>query len=415
MTAASSSGSKATPFSAASGLKKQIKLPNQILKTTFYYFTTSIILNSIACVGVTQKAYAQSDTAAKNQPLRDGQYLRSKNGLFVAVMQGDGNFVVYRGTSPNDQHGHLWAHDHNVGGCPCFAVVQGDGNFVVYHGTGQNNQHDVIWASNKYSDSYSGPYVGIMQDDGNFVVYHGRSNDDRRDVQWATNQTDSVQSYDSLNAFNYDLSKGHINKISNIQILRQDVSNNTDFQSTSTISGSLQTSEASSWADTITKTYGIKGTSELTLPIVGGKQTIEISYEYQNTHMDGGSSTATTQWQYTSQVVLPPHTSGTLTGMATVADIVVPYTLTGTVVFQSGTRMPATVSGMYTGTNSYDVHVDAEGVSRTTNAAPRSFKLTLLHNARPVQPDKRPPAIIKMTPTTDRTFPLTISLPVQIR
>ena len=37
--------------------------------------------------------------------------------------------------------------------------------------------------------------------------------------------------------------------------------------------------------------------------------------------------------------------------------IAVPYTLTGTFVFKSGARMPGTMRGLYTGTNSHDLTV----------------------------------------------------------
>jgi hypothetical protein len=41
----------------------------------------------------------------------------------------------------------------------------------------------------------------------------------------------------------------------------------------------------------------------------------------------------------------------------TLSTIAVPYTLTGTFVFKSGTRMPGTVTGLYTGSNSHDLTV----------------------------------------------------------
>ena len=82
-----------------------------------------------------------------------------KSNHCKAVMQGDGNFVVYsNGTK-------VWASDTDgKGSRPYNAVMQGDGNFVVYsNGT-------KVWASDTDGKG-SGPYNAVMQDDCNFVVY----------------------------------------------------------------------------------------------------------------------------------------------------------------------------------------------------------------------------------------------------
>ncbi|KAJ3385022.1 hypothetical protein HDU92_003288 [Lobulomyces angularis] len=97
-----------------------------------------------------------------------GQCLYSQNGHF-AVMQTDGNFVVYCSNFVAK-----WATGTNSVGADTF-ILQGDGNLVVYAG-GYNGL--ARWASNTYSN---GGDMLFMQNDGNLVLYNGGS------AKWATN------------------------------------------------------------------------------------------------------------------------------------------------------------------------------------------------------------------------------------
>lgn len=89
--------------------------------------------------------------------LRTGQQLVSPDARFVAVVQGDGNFVVY---GPGGQA--LFA-SHTGGTADPRLVVQTDGNVVLY-GT----------AGARWSTSTSGADARLsLQNDGNLVVYVG--------------------------------------------------------------------------------------------------------------------------------------------------------------------------------------------------------------------------------------------------
>jgi hypothetical protein len=83
------------------------------------------------------------------QFLGTGDYLTSSDGKHFAVMQGDGNLVVYRGTDPAHHEGFVWGSLHGepkVGNY--FAVMQGDGNLVVYRGTDPAHNEGFVWGSN---------------------------------------------------------------------------------------------------------------------------------------------------------------------------------------------------------------------------------------------------------------------------
>ena len=97
-----------------------------------------------------------TDRLTPDQTLAAGSELTSPNGQHRAVMQGDGNFVVYRA------HGvPKWATGTDgraIGGI----IMQGDGNLVMYDANGP------VWASG--TDGHPGAVL-VMQDDGNLVIY----------------------------------------------------------------------------------------------------------------------------------------------------------------------------------------------------------------------------------------------------
>lgn len=85
-----------------------------------------------------------------------GSMLRSGNGSYTFVVQGDGNLVVYKGSSA------IWSSKTN-GQAPREFAIQGDGNLVLYRTDGR-----AVWASNTAGKSIRGL---VMQDDGNLVLY----------------------------------------------------------------------------------------------------------------------------------------------------------------------------------------------------------------------------------------------------
>jgi hypothetical protein len=86
-----------------------------------------------------------------------GQSIKSCDGRFTLIMQTDGNLVLYfNGVA-------LWATDTN--GCGDHAVMQGDGNFVVYAAS-----NAPCWSSNTANNP--GAFL-TLQNDGNLVIYNG--------------------------------------------------------------------------------------------------------------------------------------------------------------------------------------------------------------------------------------------------
>jgi hypothetical protein len=67
------------------------------------------------------------------ESLQTGSVMHSEDGRYLAVMQADGNFVVYR----NDGSSRAIWSTNTTGRGAVLAVMQHDGNFVLYDGAGR--------------------------------------------------------------------------------------------------------------------------------------------------------------------------------------------------------------------------------------------------------------------------------------
>jgi hypothetical protein len=132
--------------------------------------TLCALCMAIGVVGRSAPASAGAGTSVLNvgEVLNEGQALVSANGLYTAVLQGDGNFVLY---GPN---GPLWADGIKDYFGPNHLVFQGDGNLVAYLWNGYP-----LWATG--TDRTGAQYM-ILQDDGNLVMYTANNK-----PVWATN------------------------------------------------------------------------------------------------------------------------------------------------------------------------------------------------------------------------------------
>ena len=104
-----------------------------------------------------------------------GGSISSQNGRVTLILQEDGNLVLYT----SDGHA-LWS-SHTWGKPVSHAIMQGDGNFVVYGPTG------AVWAT---GTATPGSWL-VVQNDGNVVLYAP----DGRPL-WATNTATVKVSFD---------------------------------------------------------------------------------------------------------------------------------------------------------------------------------------------------------------------------
>jgi hypothetical protein len=97
-----------------------------------------------------------NDTLLPNQGLAPDQPLRSPNGRALLLYQQDGNLVLYLDSLP------VW-DSRTAGLSPGQAIMQGDGNFVVYDAAGAP-----AWASGTAGNA--GASITV-HDDGTWVVH----------------------------------------------------------------------------------------------------------------------------------------------------------------------------------------------------------------------------------------------------
>ena len=103
----------------------------------------------------------ESNKLVPGQRLSGGKYIRSSDSRYFALMQHDGNFVVY---APG--YKILWS-SKSAGNNGAFAQLQGDGNFVVY-----SSNKKPLWHTKTNGKSVSRL---LLQSDGNLVLYSSQS------------------------------------------------------------------------------------------------------------------------------------------------------------------------------------------------------------------------------------------------
>ena len=113
--------------------------------------------------------FKTADSLAKGEQLYFGQQLTSRNRRFKAVMQLDGNFVLFAGERP------LWAT--NTVGRGYRVMMQRDGSLIL-----SDKDRSPLWVVDTL---FEGNYL-ICQDDGNLALYLSN-----RTLFWSTKTTQS--------------------------------------------------------------------------------------------------------------------------------------------------------------------------------------------------------------------------------
>ena len=108
--------------------------------------------------------------ANKGSYLKTGQYLAvndsltSPNGQYTLTLGSDGNIVLSQLAG-----GTLWQSHTSGGSGQYFAIMQADGNFVVYHGSDPAHQGAYVWDTKTARGI--GQYLALLQDNSNFTIY----------------------------------------------------------------------------------------------------------------------------------------------------------------------------------------------------------------------------------------------------
>ncbi|MFF2551146.1 hypothetical protein ACFVUS_09095 [Nocardia sp. NPDC058058] len=131
----------------------------------FVKYVAAVAMSVAALVSLNTgpaSAGARGAVLDTNQVLAQGDYLTTlpqSGSRAFAILQGDGNFCVYRGTGPSNNQGGVWCSGTS-GHSQVFGIMQGDGNFVIYRGTGPGNNQGYLWGTGGRSGA-SGFYLQL--------------------------------------------------------------------------------------------------------------------------------------------------------------------------------------------------------------------------------------------------------------
>lgn len=128
--------------------------------------------------------------------------------------------------------------------------------------------------------------------------------------------------------------------------------NRTSVQQSTTLSGQKTETDTEGWSDTLGLKVTVSGGVQIPLVANGS-----VSVEGSATFTQNGSTSTAHQFTWQQPVLVPPESEVVATIAVTESTLTVPYTLTGSYVYQSGARVAGSVGGTYTGTNSHDLEV----------------------------------------------------------
>jgi hypothetical protein len=120
---------------------------------------------TLGFTGGTASAHAlfscsDNDILCSNQTIPPGNYIISNNGTYKLIMETNGILELYSG-----RLGRVtWSRSGPAGS---YAIMQNDGNFVLY-----TSSHAAVWASGTVG--HPNDYI-IIQNDGNVVIYDGQA------------------------------------------------------------------------------------------------------------------------------------------------------------------------------------------------------------------------------------------------
>ncbi|MDQ2885218.1 MAG: ETX/MTX2 family pore-forming toxin [Chloroflexota bacterium] len=327
----------------------------------------------------------KGSSLGSNAYLAVGDFLQSDNQCFFALLEPGGNFSVSAQGTPEapllDPDGNtsvsaqgtpeismriLWTNEVNnpSDAHSYIAIMQPDGNLIVYQGiapgmTGaavwESGSHSNIWGSGGESGVAHGPYVAIMQPDGNFVVYQGTAPGMTEAAVWATNTGWDLAKIELSNV-TYDLS---LAVISNPQIqseARQILTNNTTEEQTQNFTFECEYTESHSWSTTWGVKAGIPLSLESGVPFIAHDK-VQISAESSLSTTSGGQQSQTQKYADMLPVKVPPHSQVACTATASTATVSIPFSAKAIYWDVSNKPFFGTYTGTYQGTTAHGLEV----------------------------------------------------------
>jgi hypothetical protein len=296
------------------------------------------------------------------EALTTGQWLRSENGLFHAVIQEDGNFVVYRGDwkDAKEVNTHLWSTIVNDAKGKSYTngkkakwtlYMQGDGNMIISEPGGSP-----VWAlTTNHRDVMARENWAVLADDGNFFVAPEGKWNDRK---FATDATDTVdESSYEWDDIAYDLAAAKITELGPPRhSYALSAINDTSIQQSATLTMTYAKSTTRSCKLTTTLKVSYKSFTKFSFPGIG-ETGVEMAAEASQGFEWNTSWTETETIAVTQPVLIPPHKK--IAGKCTwhESSLNIPFKGRGKVTFRGipKVKIPVHIEGVYNGTQTHSV------------------------------------------------------------
>lgn len=195
-------------------------------------------------------------------------------------------------------------------------------------------------------------------------------------------QMDRIVRFDAQ-AIDYDTAHVVITDTRLDQLHQESQVNATTIQQSTTISGQKQVTETQGWSDTAGIKVTVSAGFHVGIPLIEG--TVDVSVEGSYSFTQNGSTATSTTYSWTQPIIVPPRSRVVGTVAVTQSTLTVPYTMSGTYVYNSGAGATGSINGTYYGTNSHDLQVQLAqfNLDGTPAAHPVPQPAAALHTSSP--------------------------------
>ncbi len=155
----------------------------------------------------TWPGYQPSVVLKPGQKLKANDFVVSKHKKCFCIMQNDGNFVIYKGSGPDDNRGFIWGTGTGGNNGDYFAQLTQKGHLEIYSKNQSGKNKACIWSSETASGLSKGDYLNspgiplpdnmydkpekpdykvVLWDDGNLWSFSGEI-EHNTGIKWSLN------------------------------------------------------------------------------------------------------------------------------------------------------------------------------------------------------------------------------------
>jgi hypothetical protein len=291
----------------------------------------------------------------------------SPSDVYVADLQDNGQFVIWRGSNPLINSNVAWALPGSGvgnGGPGAFAAtMQGDGNFVIY---GPNNISKPFAATNS-AQSSMGSYFATLNDNGSFIIKAGTPSNPGKQI-FSNNVNNSVKELD-LTAINYDLDGGTLSNAKPVAGAAAEAINGSEIAQRFPLKVALEYTETETFNWKVSEALALTMSTKSEFGVPGAKTESSIGLTSTTTIEKGGATSNGMAVKFEGGVDLTVPAESTYEAfiVATQAESTVPYTFDGTALYDGGQSANVFGTGVFDGVSTSLFQIEVKCVSSPTD------------------------------------------------